>query len=200
MFIHSKVLNVVDRQPIYLWCLTHDCHYWIRRYMGVCRLNETGYGLARRIDIMGIVQEEWVCSHAAALSYGFLETYSNPNIRGKQACAVTYFTGSGAFNRKMRQHAVEAGYTLNEHALVSSVRQTYLLPPVRSLCRIYRMSPAPSCNTPTQCPLDPKTKAKGTPLVIPDERCAYPTRDKLSWLTMLRSYHVNAGPFSRRLS
>jgi hypothetical protein len=42
-----------------------------------------------------------------------------------QACAVTYFTGSGAFNRKMRQHAVEAGFTLNEHALVRGCHASY---------------------------------------------------------------------------
>ena len=34
------------------------------RYMGVCKLNEAGYGVARRIDIMGIVQEEWVRFHS----------------------------------------------------------------------------------------------------------------------------------------
>ena len=30
--------------------------------MGVCRLNDAEYGVARRIDIMGIVQEEWYAS------------------------------------------------------------------------------------------------------------------------------------------
>ena len=64
--------------------------------MGVCRMPATGHargpGLARRIDMLAIPREEW-------------------------ACAVAYFTGSGAFNRRMRAHATERGFTLNEHAL-----------------------------------------------------------------------------------
>ena len=70
------------------------------KYMGVCRMPATGAaagagdatGRARRIDMLVIPREEW-------------------------ACAVTYFTGSGAFNRRMRAHATERGFTLNEHAL-----------------------------------------------------------------------------------
>ena len=40
--------------------------------------------MARRIDILAVPADEW-------------------------ACAVTYFTGSGMFNRKMRLHALELG-------------------------------------------------------------------------------------------
>ena len=32
-------------------------------------------------------------------------------------CAVVYFTGSDGFNVRMRQHALDRGFTLNEHAL-----------------------------------------------------------------------------------
>ena len=43
---------------------------------------------------------------------------------------MTYFTGSGAFNRKMRQHAVEKGFTLNEHMLVRPSHSLSLSPVV----------------------------------------------------------------------
>ena len=35
------------------------------------------------------------------------------------ACALLYFTGSDMFNVAFRQHALQKGYTLNEHALTS---------------------------------------------------------------------------------
>ncbi len=57
--------------------------------LAVCRLPG---GKARRLDLLITPPEE----------YGF---------------AVLYFTGSDGFNVRMRQHALERGYTLNEHAL-----------------------------------------------------------------------------------
>jgi len=32
-------------------------------------------------------------------------------------CALLYFTGSDMFNKNMRQHALEQGFTLNEYCL-----------------------------------------------------------------------------------
>jgi DNA polymerase/3'-5' exonuclease PolX len=58
--------------------------------LAVCRLPNGGK--ARRLDLLITPPEE----------YGF---------------AVLYFTGSDGFNVRMRQHALERGYTLNEHAL-----------------------------------------------------------------------------------
>lgn len=57
--------------------------------LAICRLPN---GKARRLDLLITPPEE----------YGF---------------AVLYFTGSDGFNVRMRQHALERGYTLNEHAL-----------------------------------------------------------------------------------
>lgn len=57
---------------------------------GVCRAGEGG--VARRLDVRLCACNEY-------------------------ACHVLYFTGSDMFNRQMRQHAQERGFTLNEHAL-----------------------------------------------------------------------------------
>jgi len=32
-------------------------------------------------------------------------------------CAVLYFTGSDLFNKQMREHAINQGFTLNEYTL-----------------------------------------------------------------------------------
>lgn len=62
-----------------------------KKFMGVCKLAGAGR-LARRIDLLVTPQSEY-------------------------AYAVLYFTGSDKFNIRMRQHALEKGYTLNEHGL-----------------------------------------------------------------------------------
>ncbi|XP_053612299.1 DNA polymerase beta-like [Plodia interpunctella] len=60
------------------------------KFMGVCRLSsEFPY---RRLDIRLIPCEQY-------------------------HCAVLYFTGSDVFNKTMRAHALEQGFTLNEYAL-----------------------------------------------------------------------------------
>jgi DNA polymerase lambda len=59
-------------------------------YMGVCQL--TDKHLFRRIDIKAYPQTQ----------YGF---------------ALLYFTGSGPFNLKMREKALELGYSLSDHGL-----------------------------------------------------------------------------------
>lgn len=61
-----------------------------KKCMGVCRLSQDSP--ARRIDLLVTHQEE----------YPF---------------AVLYFTGSDKFNIAMRKHALEQGYTMNEHGL-----------------------------------------------------------------------------------
>ena len=66
--------------------------------------------MARRIDILAVPADEW-------------------------ACAVTYFTGSGMFNRKMRLHALELGCVAPE-----SLMRTQLH--IRSLTRGFLRSRA----------------------------------------------------------
>jgi len=58
------------------------------KYMGVCRIRD----LARRIDIRIVAYESW-------------------------PSAMLYFTGSGAFNVRMRNVALAQGMTLNEYGL-----------------------------------------------------------------------------------
>ncbi|XP_047989806.1 DNA polymerase beta-like [Leguminivora glycinivorella] len=59
------------------------------KFMGVCRLP----GLpARRLDIRLVLPTQY-------------------------HCAVLYFTGSDVFNKQMRAHALEKGFTLNEYSL-----------------------------------------------------------------------------------
>ncbi|KAM3964098.1 DNA polymerase beta-like isoform 2-T3 [Aphomia sociella] len=60
------------------------------KFMGVCRLtSESPY---RRLDIRLIPCDQY-------------------------HCAVLYFTGSDIFNKTMRAHAIEQGFTLNEYSL-----------------------------------------------------------------------------------
>lgn len=61
-----------------------------KKFMGISKLN--GYNTYRHIDIIATTIEEF--------SFG-----------------VLYFTGSGGFNVKMRRHALNLGYTLNEYQL-----------------------------------------------------------------------------------
>ncbi|KPI92718.1 DNA polymerase beta [Papilio xuthus] len=60
------------------------------KFMGVCRLSDDLP--ARRLDIRLIPCEQY-------------------------HCAVLYFTGSDVFNKTMRTHALEKGFTLNEYYL-----------------------------------------------------------------------------------
>ena len=59
-------------------------------YMGVCKHKKDNK--FRRIDIKVYPQDQF-------------------------AFALLYFTGSGEFNREMRTHAEELGYTLSDHGL-----------------------------------------------------------------------------------
>lgn len=60
------------------------------KFMGVCRLNKDKPG--RRLDIRLTPHDQYYCS-------------------------ILYFTGSDLFNRNMRKHAQEQGFTLNEYSL-----------------------------------------------------------------------------------
>ena len=60
------------------------------KFMGVCRLKEgKPY---RRLDIRLLPSDQYYCG-------------------------VLYFTGSDMFNKEMRSHALEKGFTLNEYTL-----------------------------------------------------------------------------------
>ncbi|XP_063362822.1 DNA polymerase beta-like [Cydia amplana] len=59
------------------------------KFMGVCRLPDLP---ARRLDIRLVPPAQY-------------------------HCAVLYFTGSDVFNKQMRAHALEKGFTLNEYSL-----------------------------------------------------------------------------------
>ena len=58
--------------------------------MAICRTEESG--VARRLDLLMTPEEEY-------------------------AYSLLYFTGSDRFNVAFRQHALNCGYTLNEHRL-----------------------------------------------------------------------------------
>ncbi|KAL0880880.1 hypothetical protein ABMA27_002061 [Loxostege sticticalis] len=60
------------------------------KFMGVCRISNES--LARRLDIRLVPHDQYYC-------------------------AVLYFTGSDVFNKGMRAHALEKGFTLNEYSL-----------------------------------------------------------------------------------
>ncbi|KAL8565037.1 hypothetical protein ACOMHN_003413 [Nucella lapillus] len=65
------------------------------KYMGVCRLTKEEGGpepCFRRIDIRLIPDDQFYC-------------------------ALLYFTGSDMFNKNMRQHALDQGFTLNEYCI-----------------------------------------------------------------------------------
>lgn len=63
-------------------------------FKGVCKLEDKGEEkhAYRRIDIRIIPHDQYYC-------------------------ALLYFTGSDAFNRDMRSHALEKGFTLNEYSI-----------------------------------------------------------------------------------
>lgn len=54
------------------------------------------------------------------------------------ACALLYFTGSDRFNVAFRQHALQKGYTLNEHALTPLASEARFVPYFPSEEHIFR--------------------------------------------------------------
>lgn len=80
--------------------IVEDLAFGERKYMGLCRL--PGSEIARRIDIMITSKEE----------YFF---------------ALLYFTGDDNFNKEMRSHALEKGYSLNEKRITNSATKEHVV-------------------------------------------------------------------------
>ena len=76
--------------------------------MAICRL-----GKARRLDLLLTPNEEY-------------------------ACAILYFTGSDQFNVAFRHHALEKGYTLNEHRLTPLQADVAIPPQMKTEKDIFR--------------------------------------------------------------
>ena len=77
------------------------------KFMGVCRLsNQHPY---RRLDIRILPHDQYYCG-------------------------VLYFTGSDQFNKAMRAHAIEKGFTLNEYTLRPTDVAQIPLEPLPVLC------------------------------------------------------------------
>ena len=62
------------------------------KFMGVCKLPEGDSAPYRRLDIRLLPFDQY-------------------------SCGILYFTGSDQFNKAMRAHALEQGFTLNEYSL-----------------------------------------------------------------------------------
>lgn len=77
--------------------------------MAICRLN----GAARRLDLLLTPDEEY-------------------------AYALLYFTGSDQFNVAFRNHALQMGYTLNEHRLTPLQDDKPVPPPMKKEDDIFR--------------------------------------------------------------
>jgi DNA polymerase beta len=90
--LHGPKIRLLSELVEYLveqgFLIDHLTQDITTKYMGVCRIRE----LARRIDIRVVAHESW-------------------------APAMLYFTGSGAFNVRMRNVALSQGMTLNEYGL-----------------------------------------------------------------------------------
>jgi len=90
--LHGAKVRVLSELVEYLtqerFLIDHLTQDIATKYMGVCQIRD----LARRIDIRMVAHESW-------------------------PSAMLYFTGSGAFNVRMRNVALSQGYTLNEYGL-----------------------------------------------------------------------------------
>jgi len=78
--------------------------------MAICHRDETS--TPRRLDLLMTPEEEY-------------------------AYAILYFTGSDRFNVAFRQHALEKGYTLNEHVLQLVQHTSKPVPPMQSEKEIF---------------------------------------------------------------
>ncbi|XP_066495432.1 DNA polymerase beta [Tiliqua scincoides] len=90
-----KLLHQVVEQLEEIHFVTDTLSKGDTKFMGVCRLpsNEEGTDYPyRRIDIRLIPKDQYYCG-------------------------VLYFTGSDIFNKNMRTHALEMGFTLNEYTI-----------------------------------------------------------------------------------
>lgn len=106
LLTHPKYTSQTDKQPKLLHAVvdhlesigfvTDTLSKGDTKFMGVCQLqrsdeDEDEY-LHRRIDIRLIPKDQYYCG-------------------------VLYFTGSDIFNKNMRTHALEKGFTLNEYTI-----------------------------------------------------------------------------------
>lgn len=106
LLTHPNYTSVDEKQPKLLHAvvehfesigfITDTLSKGDTKYMGVCQLqqkdeDEEEY-LHRRIDIRLIPKDQYYCG-------------------------VLYFTGSDIFNKNMRTHALEKGFTLNEYTI-----------------------------------------------------------------------------------
>ncbi|KAL8174143.1 UNVERIFIED_CONTAM: hypothetical protein K2H54_039070 [Gekko kuhli] len=90
-----KLLHQVVAQLENIHFITDTLSKGDTKFMGVCRLPNKDEGADspfRRIDIRLIPKDQYYCG-------------------------VLYFTGSDIFNKNMRTHALEMGFTLNEYTI-----------------------------------------------------------------------------------
>lgn len=90
-----KLLHQVVEQLEETHFITDTLSKGDTKFMGVCRLPSSDEGTSypyRRIDIRLIPKDQYYCG-------------------------VLYFTGSDIFNKNMRTHALEMGFTLNEYTI-----------------------------------------------------------------------------------
>uniref|UniRef100_A0A674CUQ7 DNA polymerase n=1 Tax=Salmo trutta TaxID=8032 RepID=A0A674CUQ7_SALTR len=106
LLTHPNYTSVDEKQPKLLHAvvehfesigfITDTLSKGDTKYMGVCQLQQNDEGeeeyLHRRIDIRLIPKDQYYCG-------------------------VLYFTGSDIFNKNMRTHALEKGFTLNEYTI-----------------------------------------------------------------------------------
>lgn len=93
----AKLLHVVVDHLVSIGFVTDTLSKGDTKFMGVCQLQQTDEEeeeeyLHRRIDIRLIPKDQYYCG-------------------------VLYFTGSDIFNKNMRTHALEKGFTLNEYTI-----------------------------------------------------------------------------------
>uniref|UniRef100_A0A8C6JE17 DNA polymerase n=1 Tax=Melopsittacus undulatus TaxID=13146 RepID=A0A8C6JE17_MELUD len=91
----SKLLHQVVEQLEKVHFVTDVLSKGDTKFMGVCQLPDKEDGTAyphRRIDIRLIPKDQYYCG-------------------------VLYFTGSDIFNKNMRTHALEMGFTINEYTI-----------------------------------------------------------------------------------
>ncbi|NXE27088.1 DPOLB polymerase, partial [Ardeotis kori] len=91
----SKLLHQVVEQLEKVHFVTDMLSKGDTKFMGVCQLPNKEDGTAyphRRIDIRLIPKDQYYCG-------------------------VLYFTGSDIFNKNMRAHALEMGFTINEYTI-----------------------------------------------------------------------------------
>ena len=89
----KKIYNTFINKLKSMSYLVEDLAFGNKKYNGISKLGKNG--ICRRIDIMYTTPKE----------YPF---------------AILYFTGSGDFNTKMREHALSLGYSMNEYSLKNS--------------------------------------------------------------------------------